>query len=383
MRTKRLPIWIAALCLALTIPLSLRAETVSSVVAQDQVIDDNYVKFGDTITIDGTINGDALLTGDRIIVNGDIKGDLIALANSVMVNGIIGGSVRVASGDVTVRGSVAKNVTVAANNLEVTSNGQIGQSLAYAAGAVNMAGVVTGNVTGQSFSANIGGRVGRDVNITLSNGDLTVAPEANIKGNLRYGSNATATVDPARVSGSVIYHKTTDPVTGFKDILKVGTPLVTLFNFLALLLVGFATLALFPRGCRHVYDAMLTKPMVKIGWGIVIFVGLPILLAVLFITVIGIPLALIVIGLYLVFLYTAPIFVGLAIGQYLFKLILPARPLSPAIWLVVGLAIFIMATWLPLIGWLVSLLGTIWFLGGIVLRKIASMKESQAAVPKP
>ena len=123
--------------------------------------------------------------------------------------------------------------------------------------------------------------------------------------------------------------------------------------------------------------------MVKVGWGLVIFLAFPILIVILLITVIGIPLALILIGLYLVFLYAAPIFVGLAIGQYLFKLILPAKKIGPALWLIVGLAIFTAVTWIPMIGWLLSLAGTVWFLGGIILRKIESMKESRLVVPKP
>jgi hypothetical protein len=123
--------------------------------------------------------------------------------------------------------------------------------------------------------------------------------------------------------------------------------------------------------------------MVKLGWGGVIFLTFPLLLVILIITLVGIPLALILTGLYAVFLYTSPIFVGLAIGQYLFKLVLPTKKAGPAIWLITGLAVFTMITWLPLIGWLASLMGTVWFLGGIGLRKIESIKEGRPVVPKP
>ena len=46
------------------------------VVEKDEMIDDDYFAYGETVTISGTINGDAYLAGGSVLVDGVVNGDL-------------------------------------------------------------------------------------------------------------------------------------------------------------------------------------------------------------------------------------------------------------------------------------------------------------------
>lgn len=48
------------------------------VVPASEAIADDFYAAGETVTINGTVGGDAILAGEQLIINGAIEGDLIA-----------------------------------------------------------------------------------------------------------------------------------------------------------------------------------------------------------------------------------------------------------------------------------------------------------------
>ena len=64
--------------LILIFPLSIFAQTndptrgKTVILSKDQIIDHDYFAAGDTVTIDGTVNGDAYVAGGQVNINGVI-----------------------------------------------------------------------------------------------------------------------------------------------------------------------------------------------------------------------------------------------------------------------------------------------------------------------
>ncbi len=63
-------------------------------VGSAEVIDDDIYFFGDTVTINRTVLGDAVIFCREAIINGKIEGSLLVFAETVRINGEIVGSAR-------------------------------------------------------------------------------------------------------------------------------------------------------------------------------------------------------------------------------------------------------------------------------------------------
>jgi hypothetical protein len=70
-----------------------------------------FYATGQTITIDGDINGDLICAGSTVNVNGAVHGDVICAGQLVSVNGPVDGSVRLAGQSVSVNNTVGRNKT--------------------------------------------------------------------------------------------------------------------------------------------------------------------------------------------------------------------------------------------------------------------------------
>ncbi len=57
----------------------------TGIVEAGEVINDDLFLSGDTIRMDGEVNGLLLATGNTVIINGTVNGDLLAFGSSVTV----------------------------------------------------------------------------------------------------------------------------------------------------------------------------------------------------------------------------------------------------------------------------------------------------------
>ena len=56
-------------------------------IGSGEVVDDDLYAVGNSVIIDGVINGDVLTACETITVNGKVNGSIIAVASTVNVNG--------------------------------------------------------------------------------------------------------------------------------------------------------------------------------------------------------------------------------------------------------------------------------------------------------
>jgi cytoskeletal protein CcmA (bactofilin family) len=345
----------------------LRKSEGATTVAAGETIDDTVLAIGQTVSIDGDVNGDLLAFARVVTIHGHVAGDVITAGETVEVQGSVGGSVYAAGRGVTIKQMrIGRNLYTAGRDVAVESgveisgnataagstvnvDGKVGIDLTTAADAVVLRGEVTRNVTGfgQTITllapASIGGNLVAHV---MANESLQIAPGATVRGNvdkqITNGPRARTTVS-RYLTGSFYTWQ----------MVRLGAA------FLAGLLLLWAVPGL---RTATIPDA---GAGVKAGAiGLVTAIALPVVALIACITVVGIPLGLLSAIVWLFALYFAKIVVAQMIGRRLF---VSSHGLPHyAATLLAGLVIVIVAINLPWVGWLIGLALTLLGLGMIV-----------------
>ncbi len=340
-------------------------------VPEQTVINDNFFRMGNTVTIDGSVNGDVITAGNTVTINGAVAGDVLAAGSTVTINGPVSGNVRVVAGDVTINSTIGKNVSVAAGTLTVNADAAIGWTLSFAGQTINIAGDVSGNVYSFAQSVAISSTVGNNTTLFLgNNGQVQLQDNAIVKGNFEYHSKQAADLsEKATVQGTITQKS---PVWQTRETFSIPWVYTSLVSLFSLLLVGTVIVSLMPRAVKQVTGNMRLNPLTKGLWGLLALIIIPLVCFVLLFTIIGIPLAIIIAAFYAIALYSSMIFTGTVAGQYILKLFNQKKeknkPLATVsmIWvMMLGTTILVLLTKVPILGGLIALASMVWFLGSL------------------
>jgi len=332
------------------------------------VVEDNFVRFANEIVIKGDVMGDVIVAANKVTIDGDVNGDVIAAAESIEINGEVTGNIRVAATDVEINGSVGKNVNIFGGTVILSNDASVGWTLSFFAGEVTVDSPVGGNIYGYGGQVTIDNTVGNNVTLFFDEiGQVTIKSNANIDGNFNYRGDKNAVIE----SGAVIKGDTVHKLIP-ADILKVRKFLSSawiygkIISLFSLLLVGTLLISLFRNKSRKITKNLWPNPVPKMLWGFLLLIGVPIAAIIAAITLIGIPLTLIILGIYIFLTYVSKIFIGLFIGQKLLNINTKNKKEIPLVWsMMLGVFIYFILTNIPYFGWIISLVGTVWFLGTI------------------
>lgn len=334
---------------------------------KDDVVEGDYFAAGERVTIAGTVNGDAYVAGGNVIVEGTVSGDLIAAGGTVNIRGKVTQDIRVAGGQVSVSGDVGGNVTLVGGSLEVTDSAKIAGSLVSAGGNLSVFAPVGKGATIGAGSATIGNLINGDV--TAGVGELALTPNAKVSGDLNYWSDKDANIQQgAEVSGKTTHSfppkkerdESRKALGGFLGFFKIA-------SFLAAVLIGAILIKLAPQFTKITADAVLKKPAVSLGVGLLALIVTPIAVLIAAITVIGIPIAMILLVLFLITMYLAKIFVSIAIGKKIIEMI--NQKAGDYVVFILGLLVYTILTLIPVIGVIVGILVLLAGVGAIIATK--------------
>lgn len=349
------------------------ASTQTFVLGKNEVIDSDYLKANDSLIINGKVKGDAFLVAGLVDVNGDIDGDLFIFGGKINVNGRIGQSLRVLGGDVSLNGGVGRNVAILGGNVSINKSASVAGSLLSVAGnlSVNSPKIEKGI---RFFGARmfLNSFVSKDV-FAVANQELILGPEASIAGNLKYTGSKEAVIEKgATVSGRVLFEPETKEngfpsffqTRRFLDAYSRIKPLVLISDLLVSLFVGYVLINLFPKIFEKVTVAITKEPFASLGWGTI--GGLLFLLAIILLTltIVGIPIA-ILLGLsFFLISFMAKLFASFFIGrQILVNFVGDRRGWA----LSLGLVIFYLLNFIPVLGRFIQMVLTLVALGALVL----------------
>ena len=320
-------------------------------VAANETVDDTLAAAGNTVRIEGVVNGDLLAFGRTVEIRGTVKGDLLSFAKRTVVSGTVEGRIFTFSESLDLDGLLGHNLYGFAQNLRVNDRGRVGEGIVAAAGDITIEGEVKRSVDIlTSGHAEVSGSIGRD--LTMSGVSLTLTNTARIGGNLS-----------ARVHELTQSHIADGAtITGKRDIqVKVSQSQVTrprfYFHqavwFAAAMLVGWLGLLLFPGFFRNTSQAV-GSGWLSLGLGVAVLAGAPVVMVVAAITLVGIPISLMLFAVYLAAIYLAKIWVGAFLGRMLLK---PSAATKGdwVLGLLVGLLILTIVRFIPYLGGLVRL----------------------------
>jgi cytoskeletal protein CcmA (bactofilin family) len=335
-------------------------------VPASQLVDGDYFAFGDTVEISGTINGDLYAVGGQVIIDGRVNGDVLVAGGRVSLSGTVSQDVRAAGGQLSIAGDVGRNLTVAAGNVEIASSAAVGGGVVAAGGSVDLAAPVGGAAKIAAGTLIIANRIAGNVEAAV--GTLRIASKAEINGNVNYWSGQEAAVsEGARINGEIVRNVPPErprilPAAFFAWLAFVA------INFVCTLILGLLSARFLPRYHQSVITTLRDKPWASLGIGFIAAVIVPVVCALLFATVLAIPLGLILVAAFFILLYWSRIYAISRIGEAILNRLRPASSRASAF--VLGLFGYYIFAIIPVVGWLVVPLVTLFGLGAeLIARK--------------
>jgi predicted anti-sigma-YlaC factor YlaD len=320
-------------------------------VAASETVDDTLLASGNTLRVDGVVNGDLLAFGRTVEVRGTVKGDLVSFAKRTLVSGTVEGRIYNFSQSFDLEGQLGHSLYGFAQSLRVDDRGHVGDGIVAAAGEVSLEGEVKRSVDMLlSDHADVSGSIGRD--LTIAGGSLTLTNTARVGGNLSARVRQLRNVhiaDEATIAGKrdIQVQERRSQFTRPRFYLHQAV------WFAAAMLMGWLGLVLFPTFFQA------TSRAVGSGWnslgvGVGVLAGVPVAMVVAAVTLVGIPISLMLLAVYLPAIYLAKIWVGAFLGRILLK----PNGTAKGDWLLgllVGLLLLTIVGFIPYLGGLVRL----------------------------
>ena len=313
-----------------------------------QTVDDNLFATGDSVIIDGVVNGDLIAFARRVTINGTVTGNVLTGASSVEVTGTVDGSIVSGGQTIQISGKVAHNVVGFGQSFTIGKDATVGGDVMGIGNETHL----NGNV-GHSFyamgMADIAGTVGR--NATFRGATISVLPSARITGDLTsyVPKNENVHVDPAAMIGG--RQSIELPKPGPSRYATFGFYFSQVLHVAAAFVAGFLLLLIVP-SLRRLGFSDVISVLKSGGIGFLLVFATPIAAICVAITMIGIPVALVGFVTWLLGLYLAKIVVANFIGRTLLAS-QGDRMSAVALGLIVGLALIFIAINLPYVGGLI------------------------------
>jgi Polymer-forming cytoskeletal len=257
---------------------------------------------------------------------------------------------------------------VLSGRADVPQGQQVGDLVVFH-GSSTVDGTVNGSLTAFDAPVTITGRVNGDV--VAFNGRVELRSGANVTGDV-VSRDAPVVASGATIGGQ---RRRVQTNVNWKGFGWAGRLAWWLAVSVSTLVVGLVLLWLVGAGTGRILEAGRTQVGPAIGWGLLVFFGLPILAVIALVTVVGIPLGLgllAALGLIYTLGYSASAWV---LGRSLLR--------APTAWVVaflVGWAILRVVALVPILG------GLVWFVAvvfGLGVLAVALWRGRSAARPAP
>lgn len=374
LKKKILSISLILLSLALFLKNDARAEDIT--IGQDEIIEGPYIKYGNNVTISGTVNGDVFVAGSFVTVDGKINGDLIVGGGAIFIKGEVSDDVRAGGGMVTIDGKVGRSVTALAGTVTLGSDADVdGDVLAVGNNFVHL-GNIDGKLQVYTNEATLAGRIGK--NVEAKTDRVAVLKTAILDRNLLYTSDKEASVSAeARIAGAVKRMPTGRALAQIAPGAQRGLSRVrfriNFLSYLSMLLLGLIFLKIAPRQVMAVSKLIGERPWRALGLGLLALVLTPIAVVILIISIIGVPLAAILGAVYILWISISSLFTGLFVGQKVFDLVNLKE--NRYVMLAVGLLLLQFVLALPTVGGFVRLLSILVAVGAMLTLKWEALKR--------
>lgn len=361
-----------------------------TVVISKPVFENIYVAGGNII-INAPVHGDLVVAGGTIVINDTVTNDILLAGGTVTFKGFVGGDIRCTGGKLDVFSRVSGDIVIAAGKIFIRGNAVTGNIMATG-GSVFVDGMIKGDLTGMFGELILNGNVSGNLNVRGNritvNGDvegrsvlaartLMINPGASFSGDVRYWSkNGKQDFAQSVSNGKAIFDPTLAIRSGEWYFLGAAS-VAGLLLFLGMVMVMILIVQyLFSSTMKKAASIALDHSLRSLGAGALFLIGAPVVMVVLFITVIGIPVGLLILATYLLILLLAIVINSVLIANWLNNV----NQRNWGYWKIcfVSLSIYIVIklfSLMPFVGWFVMLFVVCMGLGSIVLSVMWKMKK--------
>jgi cytoskeletal protein CcmA (bactofilin family) len=330
--------------------------------------EDNVYIAGASVRIEQVVRGDLVAGGGQVSIEREVKGDATVGAGDVRMAASIDGDLRAAGGNIYIAGPVRGEVIGAGGNINLAPGAQISGRVWLAAGNVRVEGTSRSDITIYARNIAIGGDIGGSARLVGE--QIEILPHARIQGRVSYRSpNAIRTDATATIAGGVSH----EPVVPMHTMSRAWHTVAWIFGAIwgiGVFALGALLILLLPQASQSVERTLAQSPGQCLGWGLVLLVAIPLLAAMLFVTLVGIPLAAAVLALYPVLLLFGYLAAMLFVGNRGAALVRKKTDLSIAtrvVALALTLIAFALIRAVPFVGTLVNGLALLFGLGALAL----------------
>lgn len=269
-------------------------------VSQTESLDGALFGAGDTVRVVGDVNGDVFVAGQNVTISGAVNGDVIVAGQNVTISGVVDGDVRVFAQSLTVVGEVKGSLTSAAQTLTIVESAKIARDVSFAAQLATVDGEIGRDLNAAVEVLYLSGSIGRNVLYT-SGKELQRSADASVGGSIEL-------VSPSR--SSTIARSNSEAIVFL---------MVSAYNLLAILFGVILFSLIFGRWIRSAENQAQPRPWGVMLAGFVVAAAVPLVSAMLMLTIIGIPAALVLILAYIVLSFVGVVFVSHYIGGLVMK----------------------------------------------------------------
>lgn len=329
---------------------------------KNEIISGNLYVGSGNIIVSGTVQGDFVAGGGNILIDGRVVEDITVAGGSVNILGEVGDDIRAVGGQVVINENVGGDILVAGGNINILSGAAIKGDVIVAGGQIIINGVVNGDIKAAGGKIEINGTVLGNVQAGVLN-KLTIGKGAVINGNVSYDSPLKADIENgATIRGDVVFNKTQNPsfVFDIRDAKRTALAFVgflTLLKFLAVLGAGIIIVLVFKNKSRALVENSLSYFWQGLLRGLVVSIVAPVVILLLFISVIGLLFGVLGILILASFLILAKIFAGIILGGWIYKVFSKAKNIKVS-WdsALIGIILLQFIGYIPIAGWIISLL---------------------------
>jgi cytoskeletal protein CcmA (bactofilin family) len=385
------------------------------IIESDEVIEDDLYVGANTFVLNGTIKGDLIVGASEISINGTVEGDLLAGGQLVVINGAIADDARIGAMAIEMGegAEIGDDLIAAGYSLHGKSGSLVSKDLVFAGFQALLEGDVNEDVWMGVNSLQVNGRVAGNITAEISSEDsappvnpyqfmpdaptmpvvpsgLTVNDAAEIGGDLTYRSPQPFDVPSGAVDGDVDFTHEVVSTDGDGQPSTGQTIWQHVRRFITLALFGALLIWQAPTFVTRLSDQIQKKPVPSLGWGALVYFGVPVIIIALF--VIGILLALLfgalqfgnlssavifvllaviiafMVAFVLVLLYLTKIIVGYFVGHLILQQVSPTLADTPYWPLLLGLLLVVVVIAIPwlgsLVNWIIAVVGVgaLWLL---------------------
>lgn len=304
----------------------------NTIVISSPVYENLYVA-GRNVVINAPVYGDLVVAGGSVTINDTVTRDILVAGGTVEFNGYAGDDIRCAGGKLYIRKNVSGDVVCTGGTItidkgvtvggllsgggEIVVNGTIAGDARIASAILVLNGTATKSLACQSDNITINGKVEGPAELAASS-EMSIGADARFNSGVRYwtpGEQVDFKQSVAR--GKALYDPSLKMPYSRWYYMRFSSLLALLWYtgmaFLLVMLVQY----FFGGTMQRAGEVATVAVWKSFGIGLLFWLGVPVAIAVAFVSLIGVPVGLILLVMYLLLLMLALVVASVVVANWM------------------------------------------------------------------